>query len=154
MRYTILLISSLLLLSILSACDNPPQKYMGTTEEQSQKWETTKTGIANPASTYCIEQGFSLTMKEDHKGGQYGICTFHDSSWCEEWAYYKGYCEPETNITKCKDQYWGKSICPGDFQPVCAQINSTKEWQTFNNACSACISEEKIVGYRFDKCPE
>ncbi len=145
-----LLTALLTALLFLTACDSSPQKYMGTNEEQSQKWESTITGIANPASTHCFDQGHSTVIKQDSKGGQYGICVFDDGSWCDEWDYFRGYCEQGTNMTSCK-KIQGKTICPGDFIPVCGYNNQTSKWENFNNDCYACTSEN-IVGFRFDKC--
>jgi putative hemolysin len=51
-------------------------------------------GLANPASTYCLEQGYSLEILEDEDGNQYGMCAFSDGSQCEEWAYFRGECVP------------------------------------------------------------
>jgi putative hemolysin len=52
------------------------------------------TGLANPASVYCEEQGYTLEMRTDADGGQYGVCIFPDGSECEEWAFYRGECGP------------------------------------------------------------
>ncbi len=51
-------------------------------------------GMPNPASVYCEEQGGTLEIREDESGGQYGVCVFEDGSECEEWAFYRGDCEP------------------------------------------------------------
>ena len=50
--------------------------------------------LANPASVYCEQQGGQLEIRTDPDGGQYGVCTFADSSECEEWAFYRGECQP------------------------------------------------------------
>jgi len=50
--------------------------------------------LANPASKYCLDQGYVLQMVEDQLGNQMGICNFPDGSQCEEWAYYRGECSP------------------------------------------------------------
>ena len=52
------------------------------------------TGQANPASVHCEEQGYTLEMRTDENGGQYGVCVFPDGSECEEWAFYRGECKP------------------------------------------------------------
>jgi putative hemolysin len=51
------------------------------------------TGLANPASVYCEEQGYTLEMRTD-KDGTHGVCIFPDGSECEEWAFYRGECKP------------------------------------------------------------
>ena len=50
------------------------------------------TGIANPASEYCINLGYTLNFEKDKDGGQYGVCVFPDGTECEEWSFYKGEC--------------------------------------------------------------
>ena len=45
------------------------------------------TGIANPASVYCGEQGGTLDLES-------GMCIFPDGSQCEEWAFFRGECSP------------------------------------------------------------
>ncbi len=50
--------------------------------------------LANPASVYCEEQGGTLEIRTDADGGQVGYCLFDDGTECEEWAYYRGECQP------------------------------------------------------------
>jgi putative hemolysin len=47
--------------------------------------------MANPASVYCVDQGYKLEIR-DEANGQVGYCIFPDGSECEEWAYYRGEC--------------------------------------------------------------
>jgi putative hemolysin len=52
--------------------------------------------MANPASAYCVEQGYQLEIR-DEAGGQVGYCVFPNGAECEEWAFYRGECSvPET----------------------------------------------------------
>lgn len=51
------------------------------------------TGMPNPASVYCEEQGGTLEIREG-QNGQYGVCLFDDGSECDEWQYYRGECAP------------------------------------------------------------
>ena len=75
----------LLLLGLLAvACEASEPE---TTQEPG-------TGLANPASVYCEEQGGTLELREDSDGGVYGVCIFPDGSECEEWAYFNGECRP------------------------------------------------------------
>lgn len=52
------------------------------------------TGLSNPASVYCEEQGYRLEIREDDEGNQYGVCVFPDGSECDEWAFFRGECGP------------------------------------------------------------
>jgi putative hemolysin len=47
--------------------------------------------LANPASKYCVDQGYQLEMRTDANGTT-GYCIFPDGSECEEWAFYRGEC--------------------------------------------------------------
>ncbi len=53
-------------------------------------------GIANPASTFCVEKGNKLQIRNNADGSQYGVCIFPDATECEEWAYFRGQCGPGT----------------------------------------------------------
>lgn len=48
----------------------------------------TTTGIANPASVFCVEQGGTLEIV-DEEGGQVGYCNLPDGRRIEEWEYYR-----------------------------------------------------------------
>ena len=51
-------------------------------------------GIANPASVYCVDQGGTLDIRTDDSGAQTGYCVFSDGTEVEEWAFYRGEAEP------------------------------------------------------------
>ncbi len=53
-------------------------------------------GIANPASTFCIDKGTKLQIRTNADTSQYGVCIFPDGTECEEWAYFRGQCGPGT----------------------------------------------------------
>lgn len=50
--------------------------------------------MANPASTYCAEQGGSHDIRSEGDGGEVGYCQFDDGTECEEWAFFRGECTP------------------------------------------------------------
>lgn len=50
--------------------------------------------VANPASAYCEQQGGQVDIRTDEDGAQQGVCVFEDGSECEEWAFYRGQCQP------------------------------------------------------------
>ena len=58
----------------------------------SEDKEKPTTGLANPASTYCIEKGGQLVIQKMQGGGEYGVCVFADNRQCEEWALFRGEC--------------------------------------------------------------
>ena len=47
------------------------------------------TGLANPASVNCIQQGGRLEIRHDAKGGEHGVCIFTDGRQCDEWALFR-----------------------------------------------------------------
>ena len=53
--------------------------------------------IANPASVYCEDNGGTLNLEE-------GLCMFDDGSYCEEWSYYRGECQPGDIIYNTIDE--------------------------------------------------
>jgi putative hemolysin len=81
MRTTRIAIVGLLLLSLMTAgCGSD------TNDEE--------TGLANPASVFCEEQGGTVDIRSDAGGNQYGFCVFEDGSECDEWAFFRGECAP------------------------------------------------------------
>ncbi len=49
---------------------------------------TTATGIANPASEFCVKQGGTVEIV-DAASGQVGYCNLPDGTRVEEWAYFR-----------------------------------------------------------------
>ncbi len=77
----------------------------GSGDEGTDTGDTSddRAGLANPASVYCEEQGGTLEIR-DEAGGQVGYCVFDDGSECEEWAYFRGECAPESEATMTIDE--------------------------------------------------
>lgn len=67
-------------------------KDVNNIETDTGEDNTGDTGIANPASTNCIDKGGELIMEEEDEG-QVGYCVFDDGSKCEEWALFRGECK-------------------------------------------------------------
>ncbi len=81
---------------LTTACGSEPTP--ASTELQPSTEATTDTtesplDMPNPASKFCIEQGYQLELRTD-ASGTVGYCVFPDSSECEEWAFYRGECGP------------------------------------------------------------
>ena len=49
--------------------------------------------LANPASVYCEENGGKTSVRIENYG-DVGYCLFDDGTQCEEWAYFRGECQP------------------------------------------------------------
>lgn len=85
-KFFILSTISILLLAVttggcLSVVDEP-------------KGEEPVMGLANPASVYCQGLGYEEETRENELG-QYGVCTFPDSSECDTWDFLAGRCGQE-----------------------------------------------------------
>lgn len=59
-------------------------------------FESTESGMPNPASVYCEQQGNKLEIHTAEDGSQSGVCIFPDGNTCDEWAYFRGECGLET----------------------------------------------------------
>jgi putative hemolysin len=59
---------------------------------------TPETGLPNPASVHCEQNGGKLELRQDAAGGVSGICHFNDGSECEEWAFFRGECSPGDSL--------------------------------------------------------
>lgn len=63
-------------MAFLAACDQTDQ-----TADQP-------VGLANPAATFCVEQGGQYEI-QDGENGQTGICTLPDGSKQDAWEYFR-----------------------------------------------------------------
>jgi putative hemolysin len=59
---------------------------------------TNQTGMANPASVYCKQQGGKLSIRKDTTGGEYGVCVFTNGVECDEWKFFRGECSKDTPV--------------------------------------------------------
>jgi len=50
--------------------------------------------MPNPASVFCEENGGTVEIQTAEDGSQSGICVFTDGSRCDEWAFFRGECQP------------------------------------------------------------
>ena len=90
-RMTTLGLYLLLTLLFISGCETEPT---APTEETTIVPDA-ESELANPASVYCEDQGYTLEIRTDEAGGQFGVCIFPDGSECEEWAFFRGTCTSE-----------------------------------------------------------
>ena len=58
--------------------------------------ESPQLNMPNPASAFCVEQGYTSEMRTVADGSQSGVCIFPDGSECDEWAYFRGECASPT----------------------------------------------------------
>jgi putative hemolysin len=101
--------------------------------------QDSKVGIANPASTNCINKGGTLNIQKGGSGGEYGICIFEDNRQCEEWALFRGECpiggKKITGYVTPAAQF---CVITGGSYNITDQTNTEKEQGicTFNNGKS------------------
>lgn len=53
--------------------------------------------MPNPASQHCEQNGGTLQIRVDPNGGEHGVCVFPDNTECEEWAFFRGECNPDNS---------------------------------------------------------
>ena len=66
----------------------------GDMEEAPEPQGGSGSQLANPAAVHCEEKGGQVEMRQDSSGGTYGVCIFEDGSECDEWAFFRGECQP------------------------------------------------------------
>ncbi|PKO05730.1 MAG: hypothetical protein CVU41_10665 [Chloroflexi bacterium HGW-Chloroflexi-3] len=66
----------------------------------SDKNDSGNANMPNPASVFCEENGGTLEIRTAEDGSQAGFCVFADGSECDEWAYFRGECNPGDNLTE------------------------------------------------------
>ncbi len=62
--------------------------------------------LPNPASVFCEKQGYQTEIRTATDGSQSGVCVFPDGSECDEWAYYRGECQPSGASSGADVQEW------------------------------------------------
>jgi putative hemolysin len=96
---------------------------------------TQDTGLANPASVYCEEQGGTLEIVNEDTGSR-GICTLKDGTVCDEWAFYRKECPADYSVTEVLD-----NTCEIDINcitPVSYSVRSDCPYTTkcLDNKCT------------------
>jgi putative hemolysin len=106
-----LLVPSLLMALILAGCaaaeiapstPSPAAETPGASASlvaPTPAESSNQAGLPNPASVYCEQQGGEIDIRTDSDGGQYGVCIFKDGSECDEWAFFRGECQPSKPAT-------------------------------------------------------
>jgi hypothetical protein len=81
---------------VLSACgsisgNSTPEAT--ATRSAATPQATISAEMPNPAATFCSQNGGKIELRTN-SSGVYGVCIFVDKSECDEWAYFRGTCQP------------------------------------------------------------
>jgi putative hemolysin len=91
MRSNILLI---LFCFLLVGCSSVASQAADGIEPKAPIAQPTISPLPNPASAFCVQQGYKVEIRAAPDGSQTGYCLFPDGSECDEWAYFRGKCSP------------------------------------------------------------
>jgi putative hemolysin len=105
----IVAIAGLLVLQIRNSPDKQTAQEDITKDIVEDITKKTNTSIANPASTYCDENGGVTQIVSNSDGSQFGMCQFDDYA-CEEWAYFNGECTLEEDSKMISDALIAKGL--------------------------------------------
>jgi putative hemolysin len=89
----ILTLTTLMIIVALTSCTPQTQST-----PDSVPTDIPQADMPNPASAYCVEQGYRVEIRTAADGSQSGYCIFPDGSECDEWAYFRGECRPTTAL--------------------------------------------------------
>lgn len=53
------------------------------------------TAMTNPASTFCVNNGYKIEIRKNADGSEYGVCIFTDGHECDEWKFFRKECGKE-----------------------------------------------------------
>ena len=92
-----------------------------------------QTGLPNPASVKCEDDGYKTEIRTLDDGSQYSVCVFEDSE-CDEWQYFREECKPK----QCSkvEGYW-------ECEEGCEQ---TEECCSFEISCEP-YQEKEDTGF-------
>ena len=92
-RLWMILIVAMALCGLLVGCQPASTEETDQTPASSS---SNSASLPNPASAYCLEQGYEHEIRTAADGSQSGVCIFPDGSECDEWAFYRSECGPDS----------------------------------------------------------
>lgn len=136
MKHTLTL-TLLAIFIVLTSCTTPPTQPT----PDSVPTDIPQADMPNPASAYCVEQGYKSEIRTAADGSQTGYCIFPDGSECDKWAYFRGECGPadQSSSTSSPTEFpTARPIDPADY----------KDWWTYTHPIynfSIMLPEDWIV---------
>lgn len=116
-------------------------------DQTNQEVNTNQAGLANPASVNCEEKGGQLEIVTVADGSQSGVCKFSDGSECEEWAFFRGECQPDSaqdETSKAKEAI--KQLFAQKYNKVLSEITVTISQQDENHARGSVLLGQEGAG--------
>jgi len=92
--------------------------------------------LPNPASVRCEKQGGTLELRTADDGSVSGVCVFADGSECDEWAFYRGTCQPGDSLARAPQPTPEPAPSPAP-----TDTPAPDAWATYR---------DDALGYRFD----
>ena len=92
-RIWMVLVVAIVLCGLLVGC----QPASSETDQTPASSSSDGAGLPNPASAYCLEQGYKHEIRTAADGSQSGVCIFPDGSGCDEWSFYRSECGPDSS---------------------------------------------------------
>ena len=94
MKKTLVLSTLLIGAAALTGCGPQTNNEPLTGEDMLvQTWaedsRMNTTGMANPASEYCVSQGGTSEIRKDKDGAEFGVCKLANGEEREEWNFYR-----------------------------------------------------------------
>ena len=131
-----------------NAIINEGQVQHNTTNQTQNGTTATgqNTGMANPASVFCMQHGGMIRIVTAPDGSQSGLCVFPDGSQCDEWAYYRGECPSSNQTPSGNITGGGTSQAYGGYVPSLA-INETLNGNLSNQTNLTCSDTESSGDY-------
>ncbi len=106
--------------------------------------------LANPASTYCLQNNGTLKITAQADGSEIGICTLPDGQSCEEWAYFRGDC-PKPLAPPPSPAPAPSAAPPAPAPPACAddncrwsQVKAATDAQALDSLCAQFSSPSSL----------
>ena len=89
-----ILVMAMVLCGLIAGCQPASSEE---TDQTPASGSSEGASLPNPASAYCLEQGYKHEIRTAADGSQSGVCIFPDGSECDEWAYYRSECGPDSS---------------------------------------------------------